>query len=762
MEESSLIQNLTLILVTASFVSIIFSMLHWPTILGYLLSGVLVHSYFPTHCDENHVFIQSISELGVIFLMFCVGLEFDLKKLKQTLLPCLLAMCFQACMGFFLGITVARIIRLSATLGLFLGAIFSISSTMVAIPIIKQQNALQQPFAQFTIGIAILEDIFAIVLLSVLSSIQNGNFGFGKCLNLIFWITIFMVSITVFGRLIANRIIAIFKKISNQEVMNVCTIGIVLLLSYISDGYSNALGAFLAGVIFSNTQIIHHLGESIAPIRDIFSSIFFVSIGMLIDCRLLWQYKWVILVLTVLVVVGQLISAWFGFFLGGQKGELSFRASLPKAQIGEFSFVIAALASTLGLDNGLLMTITIGVAVFSIIAVNILCIYEDSVLKNFEKMVPKGLKTLGHTYQVFLHTLQTTLSTSRVISIARVPLFKIVLHFLIINAIVFCGHKACDILEHTSLNYVIWLQRGTLLLTLFLSLPFINCIVSNLNNILTEICQSVLKKNLKRAIDSNSIIYRITKIVLLSTATIIFIWAFLMVSAQYLPHYIPIVALIAIGIIVGVVFCTNLRKLNSKFELSFLNSFSEALEEQNERRHAAAIKLVETKHPWPVKVRRVSVKPTSQLVGLTLANSQLREQTHTLLLGIIRNSFCSNYVAPDHVFYPGDILVLLGTEEQLNLANKWINLPQTTAVSNDVEFDLDQVIVTDNHPFNQATLASLDLRRKFSVNVVGIQRKKERIQELHLEDMFKAGDSVFLVGSRKNLDAVKHMIEANS
>ena len=171
---------------------------------------------------------------------------------------------------------------------------------------------------------------------------------------------------------------------------------------------------------------------------------------------------------------------------------------------------------------------------------------------------------------------------------------------------------------------------------------------------------------------------------------------------------------------------------------------------------------METKHPWPVKVRRVSVKPTSQLVGLTLANSQLREKTHTLLLGIIRNSFCSNYVAPNHVFYPGDVLVLLGTEEQLNLANKWINLPKTAAVSNDVEFDLDQVIVTDNHPFNQATLASLDLRRKFSVNVVGIQRKKERIQELHLEDMFKAGDSVFLVGSRKNLDAVKHMIEANS
>lgn len=762
MEESSLIQNLTLIVAIASVVSIIFSTLRWPTILGYLLSGVLIHSYFPAHCHENHVFIQSISELGVIFLMFCVGLEFDLKKLKQTLLPCLLAMFFQACTGFFLGITVARIIGLSATLGLFLGAIFSISSTMVAIPIIKQQNALQQPFAQFTIGIAILEDILAIVLLSILSSIQNGNFGFGKCLNLVFWITIFMVSITIFGRLIAKRIITIFKKISNQEVMNVCTIGIVLLLSYVSNDYSNALGAFLAGVIFSNTQIIHHLSASIAPIRDIFSSIFFVSIGMLIDYRMLWQYKWVILVLTVLVVAGQLVSAWFGFFLGGQKGELSFRASLPKAQIGEFSFVIAALASSLGLDNGLLMTITIGVAVFSIIAVNILCIYENAVLKKFEKMLPKGLKTLGHTYQAFLHALQNTLSANRFISIIRVPLFKIVVHFLIVNAIVFCGYKACGILEHVSLNHVIWLQRGTLLLTLFLSLPFINCIVGNLNNILTEICQNTLKKALKRTIDQNSIIYRITKITLLLIATVIFIWTFLMISAQYLPNYIPVVALVVIGITAGVLFCTNLRKLNSKFELSFLNSFSEALEEQNERMHAAAIKLVETKHPWPVKVERISVKSSSQLVGLTLANSQLRERTHTLLLGIIRNSFCSNYVAPNHVFYPGDILVLFGTEEQLNLARKWIDLPKTTPENNDIGFDLDHIIVTDNHPFNQATLASLDLRKKFSVNVVGIQRKKERIQELRLDDMFTAGDSVFLVGSRKNLDAVKQMIEVNS
>ena len=232
METNYLVQDLTTIVVIASGVSILFSILRWPSILGYLLSGLIVGPYltsgFSVH-DQGS--IRNISELGVIFLMFCIGLEFDLKKLKQTLFPSFLAMLFQAIMAFTVGTATAHIAGWNVTIGIFLGAIFSISSTMVAIPLIKQQNAMQQPFAQFTMGVAILEDIFAVVLLVILSNLRQNSFHFTKCFHLVFWITVFIASMLIFGRLAAQRFIRLLSKISSNELAHVCIVGLILLLS---------------------------------------------------------------------------------------------------------------------------------------------------------------------------------------------------------------------------------------------------------------------------------------------------------------------------------------------------------------------------------------------------------------------------------------------------------------------------------------------------------------------------------------------------
>ena len=722
MHESYLIQDLTTIIVIAGAVSVIFSILRWPSILGYLLSGLIVGPYvtakFSIHDASS---VKSISELGVIFLMFCIGLEFDLKKLKQTLFPSLLAMLFQALTAFFIGTTVAHVIGWSPVLGIFLGAIFAISSTMVAIPIIKQQNAMQQPFAQFTMGVAIFEDIFAVVLLVILSNLQQGGFNLSQCLNLVFWITVFITGMLIFGRLFARRFIKLLKKIANPEIMHVCVAGLILLLSELSSGYSNALGAFLAGAIFANTRVIHDLESMVAPIRDIFTAVFFVSIGMLIDPKLLWENKWLVLMLSFLVVGGQFVSAWLGFFLSGQKPNVAFRASLPKSQIGEFSFVIASLAHTLNLDNGQLMAITVGVALFSIIAVNVLCAREDALLTTCTQRIPHVLQTWATVYQNLLLSIQTRLSGNKLLTLVRKPLLKAAVHFSLVNAVIWCNYGLCSFLEQNPLprteKYGIWLQRAMLLIALGLALPFMSCVVGNLNLIILTLCKQSLPKLFER-LNQHAALYKIFQLIINAVATLVFV---------------------------------------CHFELMFLESFSEELENENEKRRRAMIKMVEAKHPWNVEIRRLTVPPHSHLAGNTLAESGLGQHTQTVLLAVGRDGFFINSVPPDYTFFPGDVLLLLGNTEQLAKATQWVAVPAKQTSERNQGFDFEQLVLTDLHPLLNETLASANLRQRYGVNLVGIQRKDERIENLSPNDIFKVGDCLLLVGHRKNLDVLKNL-----
>ncbi len=761
METSYLIQDLTTIVVTASVVSILFSILRWPNILGYILSGLIVGPYTTSNLViRDEASIHSISELGVIFLMFCIGLEFDLKKLQQTLFPSFLAMFLQGIMAFFTGAMVAHCLGWTPILGTFLGAIFAISSSMVAVPILKHKNALKQPFAQFTIGVAVLEDIFAVILLVVLSNIRNGHFDFHECINLLFWITVFISSMLIFGRLVAQRFIKLLHRIANEEIANICVVGLILLLSALSSRYSNALGAFLAGAIFSSTQINHKLETMIAPIRDIFTAVFFVAIGMLIDPKIIGHNIILILILSIIVCLGQLISAWLGFFLSGQKGNVALRAALPKSQIGEFSFVIAALAQALGADNGYLMAITVGVSLFTIIFVNLLCAQEEAVLNCFSRLIPKNLKSWGNLYQNILTSIQMHLSKSRFWNIVKKPILKIAIHFFLINAIVWCNALICEILiDHPipkTEDYTIWIQRALSIISLCIALPFMSSLIRNLHLIILSLCKHTLK-GLFTKLNQHPSLYQIFQLFITTIATFGFTWLFLISSAQYLPSYIPILLLACIGTILGLAFWKKLRSLNSQFEIMFLESFSNALESENEKRNLALIKVTAKKHPWNIQTKQIILKGNSHLIGQTLSESGLRQKTHATLLGIGRNGYFSENIQPTSLFYPGDHLLLLGNEEQLNMAEKFAAITKTHTPINEAELEFDQIIVTDQHPLLNETLESAEIRKRFNLNVIGIQRQGKQIDNLKAEDIIKAGDRLLIVGHRKNIQKLQQL-----
>ena len=217
----------------------------------------------------------------------------------------------------------------------------------------------------------------------------------------------------------------------------------------------------------------------------------------------------------------------------------------------------------------------------------------------------------------------------------------------------------------------------------------------------------------------------------------------------------PLILLVGVGIVLGFGFWKHLRTLNSQFELMFLESFSEELENENEKRRQAMIKMVETKHPWDVKTRQLTLPLHSHLIGRTLTESCLGSQTRTVLLAVGRDGFFINAIPPNYTFFPGDILLLLGNKEQLEKAARWISVPQKQISEFSQNFDFEQLILTDKHPLINETVASANLRQRYGVNIVGIQRKEERIETLSPNDIFKVGDCLLLVGYRKNLETVK-------
>ncbi|MDR1665751.1 MAG: cation:proton antiporter, partial [Puniceicoccales bacterium] len=345
MEAGSLLQDLTIVLVGAGISALVFSFLRWPLILGYILAGILIGPHFTTpsliHNDDT---IREISELGVIFLMFYAGLDFDIKRIQQTLLPALSAMGLQLFSSVVLGIIFARLMDWSALQSVFLAGVLAVSSTMVTIPILKAKNAMKSNYAQLSIGVAISEDVVGVLLLAFLAGISRANkMEWMFVFRMTFSVMVLVAALFFVGRLWATRFMMALSRLPSEEILHIVLVGLILLVGQLARSFSVPLGAFVAGAIFAGTHFAEKFDRITTPMRDIFTAIFFVSIGMLVVPSAVWQHKGIVLLLSLATFLGMVGSVWLGLYFAGQRGSVAFKASLSKAQIGEFSFVIAAL-----------------------------------------------------------------------------------------------------------------------------------------------------------------------------------------------------------------------------------------------------------------------------------------------------------------------------------------------------------------------------------------------------------------------------------
>ncbi|WP_130618178.1 cation:proton antiporter [Dyella amyloliquefaciens] len=438
MHDLHFIQDLATVMLIAGLTTVIFQRLRQPVVLGYIIAGVLVGPYtFPVVFIHDEQTIRTLSELGMILLLFALGLEFSLKKLREVGGAALVAAVCEIVLMLWLGYEIGRFFGWSSMDALFLGAMLSMSSTTIIMKALDDLNLKRERFAQLMFGILIVEDVLAIVLMALLTGIAStGGLEASEAVGAVGRLTLFMAVSLVVGLLLVPRVVDYIAKVSRDDVLLVAVLGLCfgfcLLVSEM--GYSVALGAFMIGAIVAESQSVERVERIIGPVRDMFSAIFFVAIGMLIDPAMLKEYWLPILVVTVVVVIGKVLTCGFGTFVAGNGGRTSLRVGMGLAQIGEFSFVIASLGLTLKVTSGFLYPVAVAVSAITTFLTPYLVRSSDPLADVLSRRLPRTFTSALAAYTDWMGSLSLSGQGAVVAKMIRRLVWHVIINMMLVVA----------------------------------------------------------------------------------------------------------------------------------------------------------------------------------------------------------------------------------------------------------------------------------------------------------------------------------------
>lgn len=767
MEHGSVITDLSIVIVCAAVVTVLFRALRLPVLLGYLLSGLLVGPNFLPHSPiKDLTTINELSELGVAFLMFYIGLEFDLKKLQRIFGPAFLAVGLQTVGMVFLGMLTAPLLGWSSINGLFLGCLLAISSTMVTLPILNAQNAMKSNFAQVAIGMLILEDILAILVLVVLTGVGvTGRFEWSKAWSVVFFVGVFVVVVYFTGKLLAPKLLNLLRKFGTPEMITVVAVASLLGIGALAEtfNFSIALGAFLAGSILSQSELAHEIESAIEPLKNLFTAVFFVTIGMKIEPGLLADYWLSIVVLTLMVVVGKTLTVFIGLCLTGEKAKTAFKASVCKAQIGEFSFVIAGLGAQLHLTEAGVMTLAVGVALGSIAIVPGLSNNATSIFEYLERKTPRGVKAAAAVYNRFLLTLKEQLGKSAVIKLIKRPLIQIIGYFLLFNGVLIVAYMGVNYaltLPYLSEHYTA-VQIGIWVLAAIVCSPFLIAIIRNLEVIVLLITESVFTSKTNKLFQRGSM-RNLINTAILCLVLIFFGGIYLSTGAAFLPTGLAFIAFIGLTVALSIFFWRHIIRVNSRLEQLFIESLTTEMKLSKEERREKIMKAFAKKHPWGINLTDVEIQEGTIFCGKKISDLHLKEESRVTVVGITRDNFAVYDPGPEAPIFPGDHLLLLGDKEHIKNAKTILSKksPEGEVVSVG-KFEIDTVYLPTESGLIGSTLADSNIRKRYKVNVIGMQRGSKQILSPGPDEILKVGDLLVVVGRKDTIKAFKESMEAN-
>ncbi len=402
MNQLTLLQDMAIVMAVSAAIMIFCRRFHLPVVLGYILAGVLIGPHTPPYSLVRDLHsIHTLSELGVIFLLFSIGLEFSLSKLAKVGVVSFFAATLEILLMIWIGFLLGRALGWNLMNSLFLGAILSISSTTIIAKVLMEMKKIKEKFAQVILGILVIEDLLAIVIIALLSGIAStGALELKEIGSAMIRVFLFIGGVLFIGFLAVPRLLRYLARFESNEIMGITVLGLCFGVSLLAAkcGFSVALGAFLIGAVIAETKQAEDIVRNIEPIRDMFTAIFFVSVGMLLSPQTVIQFWWLILIMTLVTIAGKVFSCTLGTFLMGYKPETALKVGLGLAQIGEFSFIIAQLGETTGVTSPYLYPIAVSVSGITTLSTPFLIKNTGPIIRFFDRLMPRPLATVLGLY----------------------------------------------------------------------------------------------------------------------------------------------------------------------------------------------------------------------------------------------------------------------------------------------------------------------------------------------------------------------------
>ena len=747
-ELPALINDLALILVSAGIVTLIFKKLKQPLVLGYIVAGFLVSPHMPyTASVADMESIHLWADIGVMFLLFSLGLDFSFKKiLKMGASPIISTVTIIFCMSL-LGVIVGQLFGWGKMDCIFLGGMLAMSSTTIIYKAFDDLGLRQQQFAGLVMSVLILEDILAIVMMVMLSAIASGNNpDGGQMLGSIAKIGFFLILWLVVGIFAIPAFLRQVRSLINAEVLLVVSLGLCCAMAVFSTkvGFSSAFGAFIMGSILAETIEAERIEKLVEPVKNLFGAIFFVSVGMLVDPKILVEYAIPIIVLVLTILIGQSIFGSFSFMLGGESLKSAMRCGFSMAQIGEFSFIIASLGLSLGVISDFLYPVVVAVSVITTFLTPYMIRLATPAYNSIEHHLPKKLiKLLNHLSMSHPSSNEQSLWKRLLTQMAMNTLiYSILTAAMITLMFTFVLPIMRTILPGWDLHWYANAITG-LLTVLFIS-PFLRAMVMKKN-------RSEEWKTLWAESNINHLPLLFTILVRVVIAV-----AFIFYICHYLSRFSSAV-MITIGIIAValMVLSRTIKQRSIKLERLFilnLRSRDIAAQVHGKKRPLYEGKLLDR----DVHIAIFDVPMDSMWMGSNLKQLSFGKKYGVHITSILRANHRLNIPDGDYVIYPGDRLEIIGSDEQLA---KFKNAVETEVFGEDLQLEnremkLRQLIIGSDSPFIGKTLIESGIRDLYSCMVIGLEEGKENLSPVSPKRRFEEGDIIWIVGEEEALQAL--------
>jgi len=729
-----LISDLGLILMTAGIAVLIFRKLKQPLVLGYLIAGFLAGNHFDFFPSVKEIkSVEVWAEIGVIFLLFSLGLEFSFKKLMKVGGTASITAGTQIVTMCVLGYSVGQWMDWSKMDSIFLGVILAISSTTIILKSFDELGVKTQKFGGIVIGSLIVQDILAILMMVLLSTIAASNQFSGmdllmSVLKLLFFLVIWFLG----GIFIIPTVLNKTKHLLTDEMLLIISLALCLTMVGLAAnvGFSPALGAFIMGSIIAETTQAEHIEHLVKPVKDLFGAVFFVSVGMLIDPEALQQHAIPVVILSFVTIFGQSISSTFGALLSGQPLKDSIRTGMSLSQIGEFSFIIATLGVTLKATSSFLYPIVVAVSAVTVFTTPFMIKYSLPFSEYVSQNLPRKWTKRIERYSASTQAIKTVSLWQTVINAFLIQVIALV---VIILAIILLSSRYIEPLVD---DYRFGNALGALI-TLSIIAPFLWALAFR-RVALAEVEELMHDRKSRGPLTMLFFIRIVLSIFFIGLLVNIF--------------FSPVTALIAliIAIIIYSIFRKKLHIRYHKIENHFLANL-------NNREIAKAKRSRSDLSPWDGHMAVFDIAIESNIAGKSLKNLQLRERLGINIVSIKRGEITIHIPQANERIFPGDEVCVIGTDEQVQEFKKYLDQHETdvSPVTQEPDIVLRQIELK-NHTFLGKSIKDSNLREKTKGLIVGIEKRGNRILNPESYVILEKDDILWIVGDKTLLTDLAH------